>query len=74
MLGVVRRARRRQPASLLRRGPVRAAGQVLVRLQDTTAEIRVRFAVLLLVAVTVVADRFGLESILGAFLAGASSA
>src|SRR5690242_3812099 len=46
-------------------------GQVLVRLQDTTAEVRVRFAVLLLVAFTVLAERFGLESILGAFLAGA---
>jgi Kef-type K+ transport system membrane component KefB len=46
-------------------------GDVLVRLQDTTAEIRVRFAVLLLVAFTVLAERFGLESILGAFLAGA---
>ena len=37
----------------------------------TTAEIRVRFAVLILVAFTVLAERFGLESILGAFLAGA---
>src|SRR5215469_13980834 len=46
-------------------------GQVLVRLQDTTAEIRVRCAVLLLVAFTALAERFGLESILGAFLAGA---
>ena len=46
-------------------------GQVLLRLQDTTAEIRVRFAVLLLVAFTALAQRFGLESILGAFLAGA---
>jgi Kef-type K+ transport system membrane component KefB len=46
-------------------------GQVLVRLQDTTAEVRVRCAVLLLVAFTVLAERFGLESILGAFLAGA---
>ena len=46
-------------------------GQVLVRLQDTTAEIRVRFAVLLLVAFTFLAERFGLEAILGAFLAGA---
>src|SRR6201993_120642 len=46
-------------------------GRVLVRLQDTTAEIRVRCAVLLLVAFTVLAARFGLESILGAFLAGA---
>src|SRR5256885_3434928 len=49
---------------------MRLAG-VLVRLQDTTAEIRVRFAVLLLVAFTVLAKQFGLESILGAFLAGA---
>jgi Kef-type K+ transport system membrane component KefB len=46
-------------------------GQVLVRLQDTTAEIRVRCAVLLLVAFTLLAEKFGLESILGAFLAGA---
>jgi Kef-type K+ transport system membrane component KefB len=46
-------------------------GDVLLRLQDTTAEIRVRFAVLLLVAFVVLAERFGLESILGAFLAGA---
>lgn len=45
-------------------------GDVLVRLQDTTAEIRVRLAVLLLVAFTALAERFGLESILGAFLAG----
>jgi Kef-type K+ transport system membrane component KefB len=46
-------------------------GAVLLRLQDTTAEIRVRFAVVLLVAFTVLAERFGLETILGAFLAGA---
>ncbi len=45
-------------------------GDVLLRLQDTTAEIRVRFAVVLLVAFTALAERFGLESILGAFLAG----
>jgi len=45
-------------------------GGILVRLQDTTAEIRVRFAVVLLVAFTALAERFGLESILGAFLAG----
>jgi len=44
---------------------------VLLRLQDTTAEIRVRFAVVLLIAFTFLAERFGLESILGAFLAGA---
>jgi Kef-type K+ transport system membrane component KefB len=45
-------------------------GSVLLRLQDTTAEIRVRFAVVLLIAFTALASRFGLESILGAFLAG----
>ncbi|HEX5879485.1 MAG TPA: cation:proton antiporter [Actinomycetota bacterium] len=52
-------------------GHWRRLGEVLVRLQDTTAEIRVRFAVVLLVAFTVLAEHFGLESILGAFLAGA---
>jgi Kef-type K+ transport system membrane component KefB len=45
-------------------------GTVLLRLQDTTAEIRVRFAVVLLIAFTALAEKFGLESILGAFLAG----
>jgi len=45
-------------------------GDVLQRLQDTTAEIRVRFAVVLLIAFTALAERFGLENILGAFLAG----
>src|SRR5437016_7942923 len=44
---------------------------VLVRLQDTTAEIRVRIAVLLLVAFVALAERLGLETILGAFIAGA---
>ncbi|MGY1693683.1 cation:proton antiporter [Geodermatophilus sp. SYSU D00814] len=46
-------------------------GDVLVRLQDTTAEIRVRLVVLLLVAFAALAERLGLEVILGAFLAGA---
>lgn len=46
-------------------------GGVLVRLQDTTAEIRVRAAVVLLVAFVALAEQFGLETILGAFLAGA---
>ena len=45
-------------------------GDVLLRLQDTTAEIRVRLAVVLLVAFTALAEHVGLESILGAFLAG----
>ena len=43
----------------------------LTRLQDTTAEIRVRGAVVLLVAFVALAEAFGLESILGAFMAGA---
>ena len=43
----------------------------LVRLQDTTAQIRVRGAFLLLAGFVVLADRFGLEAILGAFVAGA---
>jgi Kef-type K+ transport system membrane component KefB len=46
-------------------------GEVLVRLQDSTAEIRVRLVILLLVAFVALAERFGLETILGAFLAGA---
>jgi Kef-type K+ transport system membrane component KefB len=43
---------------------------ILLRLQDTTAQIRVRGAVLLLLGVVALAQRFGLEAILGAFLAG----
>jgi Kef-type K+ transport system membrane component KefB len=43
----------------------------LLRLQDTTAEIRIRGAFLLLAVFVVLAERLGLEAILGAFLAGA---
>ncbi len=43
---------------------------VLVRLQDTTAQIRVRGAVLLLIGFVGLAERFGLETILGAFMDG----
>jgi Kef-type K+ transport system membrane component KefB len=43
----------------------------LVRLQDTTAQIRVRGAVVLLVALAALASSLGLELILGAFAAGA---
>jgi Kef-type K+ transport system membrane component KefB len=46
--------------------------QTLVKLQDTTAEIRVRGAFLLLAVFVVLASKFGLEAILGAFLAGAT--
>ena len=44
---------------------------LITRLQDTTAEIRVRIAVALLVGFVAMAERVGLETILGAFLAGA---
>ena len=43
----------------------------LVRLQDTTAQIRVRGAMVLLVGFAAVAEALGLEAILGAFAAGA---
>jgi Kef-type K+ transport system membrane component KefB len=45
--------------------------RVLLRLQDTTAQIRVRGAMLLLILMVVLAEQFGLETILGAFVAGA---
>lgn len=44
--------------------------EVLVRLQDTTAQIRVRGAFMLLAAFVVLAQVLGLEVILGAFIAG----
>ena len=44
---------------------------LLVQLQDTTAEIRVRIAVALLVGFVALAAGVGLELILGAFIAGA---
>src|SRR2546423_10116319 len=43
----------------------------LIRLQDTTAQIRVRGSIVLLVGFAAIADSLGLESILGAFMAGA---
>jgi Kef-type K+ transport system membrane component KefB len=43
----------------------------LLRLQDTTAEIRIRASFLLLTIFVVLAEQLGLEAILGAFLAGA---
>lgn len=43
---------------------------VVRSLQDTTAEIRVRGAVVLLLGFVLLAQRFGLEAILGALLAG----
>jgi Kef-type K+ transport system membrane component KefB len=49
----------------------RRISATLVRLQDTTAEIRVRAAFFLLAVFVAFAEGFGLEAILGAFLAGA---
>jgi Kef-type K+ transport system membrane component KefB len=46
-------------------------GRVLRSLQDTSAEIRVRAAFVLLVGFTALADSVGVETILGAFAAGA---
>ncbi len=56
--------------SVARAGRSMRLSAVLLRLQDTTAQIRVRGAVLLLIGITVLAERFGLETILGAFMAG----
>lgn len=44
----------------------------LIRLQDTTSQIRVRGAMLLLLLFAALAAEFGQEAILGAFLAGAT--
>jgi Kef-type K+ transport system membrane component KefB len=43
----------------------------LNRLQDTTAQIRVRGAMVLLIGLVALAETLGLEAILGAFIAGA---
>jgi Kef-type K+ transport system membrane component KefB len=43
----------------------------LIRLQDTTAQIRVRAALALFVGFAAIAQQLGLEAILGAFIAGA---
>jgi Kef-type K+ transport system membrane component KefB len=42
----------------------------LVRLQDTTAQIRVRAAIVLFIGFAAIAEELGLEVILGAFVAG----
>jgi Kef-type K+ transport system membrane component KefB len=43
----------------------------LFRLQDSSSQIRIRVAVLLLLALLVITDDLGLDAILGAFMAGA---
>ena len=58
-------------------GAVKGAGRSmriradLLRLQDTTAQIRVRAALVLFVGFAAVAEQLGLEVILGTFIAGA---
>jgi Kef-type K+ transport system membrane component KefB len=47
-------------------------GRALLALQDTTAQLRVRAAVALLLSFAALAAGFGLEAILGSFLAGAT--
>jgi Kef-type K+ transport system membrane component KefB len=56
--------------TLARGGRSMRVSDVLLRLQDTSAQIRVRGAVLLLVALVVLAEHTGVETILGAFFAG----
>jgi len=56
---------------LTRHGRSMRISKALLRLQDTTAQIRVRGAMLLLILLVVAAEQFGLETILGAFVAGA---
>jgi Kef-type K+ transport system membrane component KefB len=48
-----------------------AISRDLLRLQDTTAQIRVRGAIVLMIGFAAVAEELGLETILGAFIAGA---
>src|SRR4051794_15184841 len=55
---------------VLRAERSRAVSGLIERLADTTAQIRVRLAVLALVGLAAIADTLGFEAILGAFLAG----
>jgi Kef-type K+ transport system membrane component KefB len=57
--------------TLGRAGRAMRVDALITRLQDTTAEIRVRIAVAMLIGFVALAERVGLETILGAFLAGA---
>jgi len=45
-------------------------GRLLVRREDTNAQIRVRGTMVLVISFAVLADKLGLEAILGAFVAG----
>ncbi len=57
--------------ALMRAEHLARLSRVFLRLQDTTAQIRVRGAFVLLIGLVALAERLGLEVILGAFLAGA---
>src|SRR4029077_16180821 len=56
--------------TILRAEKLSWLSDALVRLQDTTAQIRVRGAIVLLVGVVAIAVRFGVELLLAAFMAG----
>jgi len=56
--------------SIARAGRSMLISGALARLQDTTAQIRVRGAVVLMIGVVALAERLGLEVILGSFVAG----
>lgn len=58
-------------ASVMLAGHSRRLRDAVMRLQDTTAQIRVRAAFLLLMCFVAIAQKLGLEVILGAFVAGA---
>ena len=57
--------------ALSRRRASMPLSKLLVRLQDTTAQIRVRGTMFLLLLLVLAAQEFGLAAILGAFVAGA---
>jgi Kef-type K+ transport system membrane component KefB len=57
--------------ALMRAGRTARADRVFRMLMDTTAQIRIRFAMVLLIAFVALAQGLGFEAILGAFLAGA---
>jgi len=57
--------------TLARAGRSMRISRALLQLQDTSAQIRVRGAFVLLAIFVVLAEKFGLEAILGAFVAGA---
>jgi Kef-type K+ transport system membrane component KefB len=52
-------------------GQRRRVNDIITRLADTTAQIRVRGAMLLIIGFALLAERTGLETILGCFVAGA---